>query len=81
MGYITIKDIDDYESIHSVNPLYLIIGVVEEYVEEKNGNTYFFFASTDKNKEVLERYTEIWDKTKSLIKKISDKQVIMMKNT
>ena len=64
-----------------MNPLYLIVSVVEEYVEEKNGNTYFFFASTDKNKEVLERYTEICDKTKSLIKKISDKQVIMMKNT
>ena len=64
-----------------MNPLYLIVGVVEEYIEGKNGNTYLVFASTDKNKEVLERYTEIWDKTKSLIKKISDKQVIIMKNT
>ena len=25
-GYITIKKIDDYESINSVDPLYLIIG-------------------------------------------------------
>ena len=25
-GYITIKKIDDYESINSVHPLYLIIG-------------------------------------------------------
>ena len=64
-----------------MNPLYLIVGVVEEYIEEKNGNKYLVFASTDKNKEILEKYTEIWDKTKSLIKKISDKQVIMMKNT
>ena len=64
-----------------MNPLYLIVGVVEEYIEEKNGNKYLVFASTDKNKEVLEKYKEIWDKTKSLIKKISDKQVIMMKNT
>ena len=64
-----------------MNPLYLIVGVVEEYIEEKNWNKYLVFASTDKNKEVLEKYTEIWDKTKSLIKKISDKQVIMMKNT
>ena len=24
IGYITIKDIGDYESIHSVNPLYFI---------------------------------------------------------
>ena len=26
--YIAIKTIDDYENIHSVNPLYLIIGKV-----------------------------------------------------
>ena len=64
-----------------MNPLYLIVGVVEEYIKEKNGNKYLVFASTDKNKEELEKYKEIWDKTKSLIKKTSDKQVIMMKNT
>ena len=33
--YITIKDIDDYESIHIVNPLYLIINKVDGYNEEK----------------------------------------------
>ena len=39
IGYITIKDIGDYENIHGVNPLYLIIGEVYGYIEEKNGNT------------------------------------------
>ena len=34
-GYITTKNIDDYESIHSVNPLYFIIGELGEYIEEK----------------------------------------------
>ena len=67
------KDIGDYESIHSVKPLYFIVGEVDGYIEEKNGNKYLVFASTDKNKEVLENYTELWDKIKSLIKKISDK--------
>ena len=33
--YITIKDIDDYECIHSVNPFYLIINKVDGYNEEK----------------------------------------------
>ena len=28
IGYITIKKIDDYENIYSVNPLYLIIDKV-----------------------------------------------------
>ena len=36
IGYITIKDIGDRESIHSVNPLYFIVGEVHAYIEEKN---------------------------------------------
>ena len=53
VGYITIKNISDYENIHSVNPLYIIIGKADGYIEEKNGNNYLVFASTDKKKEVL----------------------------
>ena len=37
IGYITIKRIDDYESIYSVNPLYLLINHANGYIEEKNG--------------------------------------------
>ena len=36
IGYITIKSISDYESINSVNHLYIIIGDVDGYIEEKN---------------------------------------------
>ena len=32
--------IDDYESINSVNPLYLIIGKADGYIKENNGNKY-----------------------------------------
>ena len=35
IGYITIKKIDDCESIHSVNPLYLRINHASVYIEEK----------------------------------------------
>ena len=73
IGYITMKNIGDYESIHSVNPLYFIIGEVDGYIEEKNGNKYLVSASTDKNKDVLQKYTELWDGIKNLTKKISDK--------
>ena len=41
IGYITIKKIDDYESIYSVNPLYLIITHVSGYIEEKRVNIWF----------------------------------------
>ena len=33
--YITIKKIDDYENIYSVNPLYLINGEVDGHFKEK----------------------------------------------
>ena len=56
-----------------MKPLHFIVGEVDGYIEEKNGSKYLVFASTDKNKEVLENYTELWDKIKGLIKKISDK--------
>ena len=61
IGYITVKSISDYEKINSVNPLYLIIGEVDGYIEENNGNKYLTFASTDQNKKVLEKYTKLWN--------------------
>ena len=52
IGYITIKSISDYNSINSVNPLYVIFGKVDGYIEEKTGNKYLTFASTDKNRSI-----------------------------
>ena len=64
IGYITIKSISDCENINSVNPLYLMIGEVDGYIEENHGNKYLTFASTDKNKKVLEKYIKLWDEIK-----------------
>ena len=48
-----LKKIDDYESIYSVNPLYLHINHASGYIEEKNGSKYLIFNdSVDENKEV-----------------------------
>ena len=74
IGYITMKDLD-YIKINSVNPLYFIINKADGCIEEKNGNKYLIFASTDKNKEVLSKNTELWDKIKDLTEKINDKPV------
>ena len=57
----------DYVKINSVNPLYLIIDKVDGCSEEKNGNKYLTLVSTDKNKEVLIKYTKLWDGIKNLI--------------
>ena len=54
IGYVTVKKIDDYESICSVNPLYLCIDHASGYIEEKNGKKYLIFDSVDENKELLQ---------------------------
>ena len=72
VGHITIKDCI-YVNVDSVNPLYIIIDEVDGSIEEINRNKYLTFATTDKNEKVLEKYTELWNKTKVLFKKINDK--------
>ena len=37
IGYFTSQKTDDYENIQSVNSLYLIIGKIDKFIEEKNG--------------------------------------------
>ena len=58
IGYITMKDFD-YVKINSVNPLHLIISIVDGYIEEKNGNKYLTLVSTKENKEILIKFTEL----------------------
>ena len=55
IGYITIKNIDDYENIYSVNLLYLLVNHANGYIEEKGVNKYLIFDSTDQNKELLKK--------------------------
>ena len=55
IGYITIKNIDDCESIYSVNPLYLRVNHASGYFEKKNGNRYLIFDSTNDKKKLLKK--------------------------
>ena len=60
VGYTSIKKIDDYENIYSVNSLYLRINHAGGYIEEKYGNKYLVFDdSVNENKEVLKKYAEV----------------------
>ena len=63
IGYITINKIDDYENIHSVNPLYLIIHSAAGNFKEKNDEKYLILDLADK-------YEEAWSEIKSEIKTI-----------
>ena len=40
-------------TIYSVNPLYLIFGKVNGYLEETNGNKYLTLVRTNKSKEKI----------------------------
>ena len=67
----TIKKIDDYENIYSVNPLYSRIDHASGYIKEKNGNKYLIFDSTDEDREVLKKYSDVWNGIKNKIKELS----------
>ena len=68
--HISVK-ISDCEYINSVNPLYLMTGEVDRYIEENNENKYLTFASTDKNKKVLEKFAELRNENKYNIQTIN----------
>ena len=72
IGCITIKKFGDCENSHSVNLLYLIINQASGYIEKKKkGNKYLIFDnSVDENKEVLKKYTDLWNGIKYEIKTI-----------
>ena len=60
-GYITSKKFDDNENIYSVNPLYLTISHASGYIEEKGVNKCLVFNSADENKELLEKYNDVFN--------------------
>ena len=41
--------------------------------KKKNGNKYLILDSTDRNKEVLIKYTELWDGIKNSVEKVNNK--------
>ena len=68
IGYVTKKS--EYE-ISNVNPLYLMINRIHGFIEEKNGDKYLNIAPTDRNSEVLKKYSEVWNRIKDCIEKIN----------
>ena len=71
IGYVTIKKNGDYDNINSVNPLYLMINEMIGHFEEKNENKYLVLDEIDENKEVLNRYKEVWEGIKKEIETIN----------
>ena len=70
MDTLQLEIINDYENIHSVDPLYLMIGKVIGHiecnsVEAKNKSKYLVFTSSNESKE------KVWDGIKNEIKAIN----------
>ena len=70
--YVTIKKIGYGYDVNSVNPLYLRIDNASGYIEEINKDKYLVFDDTDKNKELLKIYDDVFSGIMSKIKKIDD---------
>ena len=68
---MTIKD-SEYLKINSVNPLYLIINKVNGYFGEINKNNYLTLVATNKSKEKIKKYEELWSKIKDLVTSITE---------
>ena len=54
IGYITKKT---QWNVNSVNPLYLMINLIGGFID---GDKYLSIASTERNSEVLKKYSKVW---------------------
>ena len=59
-----IYDTEYFKNLNSKNSLYFVFNNVDVYIKEYKKNKYLIFASTNKNKEVLKNYAELWDAIK-----------------
>ena len=54
IGYVTKKP---EHTINTVNLLYLLLNKIDCFTEEKEGDKYLGIALTDRNSEVLKKYS------------------------
>ena len=75
----------NHGNIDSENRLYIVFNNVDGYIiegnsiEERNGDKYLVLASTNKNKKVSKKYTELWDEVKNWTEKINGGKPIKYK--
>ena len=58
-------------NINSVNPLYLGITRANGYIQEEGMDKYLVFDSTDENKELLEKYNNVFNTIKDKITEVN----------
>ena len=60
---------------NSTKPLYLLINKLNEHNEKSNGNKYLTLILSDKSKDTLKKYGELWSKIKVLIRSITSNKI------
>ena len=75
---ITMKSLD-HINIDCENSLYLVLNNVNRYTEKHNQDKYLIFAAAGKSKEILEKYTKLWNEIKNQIKIINGGKLIEYK--
>ena len=48
---------------------------IDGFIKDKNGDKYLNVSVTERNKEVLRKYLEVWNGIKDCIEKINDSEV------
>ena len=76
-----IYEIECFKNLDSENSLYHIFNNVNVYIEynpteDDSEAKYLDFPFTDKNREALENYTELWDEIKDQIEAINGDNLI-----
>ena len=56
-----------------------MISKVIGHIEENNGNKYLIFDSIDENKELLQKYKDIWNRIKNKFQIINEVSKNMVK--
>ena len=51
--------------------MYLQVNPASGYIEEENGNKHLIFDSTDENKELLKKHSDVWSGIKNKIEAIT----------
>ena len=59
IAYVMIKNLK-YMKFNIVNPLYLMLSKMNGYLEEINENEKLTLAPSNKSKEKLKKYDELW---------------------
>ena len=70
IGFVTIKDLK-YVKVNGVNSLYFIFSKMNEHFEETNKSKYLPLVPTNKSKEKIKKYEQLWIKTRDFIRSIT----------